>query len=256
MFPQRASYACTALVGTNKSGRLRSSEDGYYPVVLGALNVFNSGGAYYPYEAAKGLFDESSAFQRRIRDGALRGECGHPRRSPNMTNRDFYGRVMDIYEPNISHHIRRVWLDDTVRDSNGIPVIAIMGEVKPAGPMGPSLKEALENPSENVCFSIRSFTDDQMIGGTLNKRIKTIVTWDWVNEPGLSAAKKWNAPALESLEDFVVTRFQLEQVAFEQAKNDLVAMESSGTVTARSVLRDLGWIEPANNVFIPRSSSW
>lgn len=254
MMSQRASYSCTALVGTNKAGLLRPSADGYYTMVLGAFNVFNAGRAYYPLvEPVKALFDDSSAFQRRVTNGALRGECGHPRRIPGMTNRDFYGRVLDIYEPNISHHIRRVWLEQL---GNRDGSVSVMGEVRPSGPMGPALQLALDNPSENVCFSIRSFTDDEIIGGTLNKRVKTIVTYDWVNEPGIQWAKKWNAPGLESIDDFSITKFQLEQVAREQATGDLVAMESNGSLSALSVLKDLGWETTESGLKMPRSASW
>lgn len=257
MYAQRASYSCTALVGTNKSGVLRPTEDGYYTVVLGALNVFNSGGAYYALEPAKALFDESSAFMRRIKDGALRGECGHPRRAANMQPRDFFTRVLDVYEPNISHHIRRVWLEESgMRDDRGLVVVTIMGEVKPCGPMGPALKEALDNPSENVCFSIRSFTDDRQVGGIIQKALKTIVTWDWVNEPGISVAKKWRSPALESYEDMDLMRAMLSQIAKEQATGDLVAMESNGGLSAQSLMRDLGWEDKTPALKMPRSSSW
>jgi outer membrane protein assembly factor BamD len=50
-------FACTSLVGTNKTGMLRKDADGYYEVVVGALNVFNSAGEYYVYEKARQLFE-------------------------------------------------------------------------------------------------------------------------------------------------------------------------------------------------------
>ena len=52
-------YSCTALVGSNKSGVLKPDADGYYTVVLGALNFFNSAGHYYPLEPAEKLFADS-----------------------------------------------------------------------------------------------------------------------------------------------------------------------------------------------------
>lgn len=239
---QRASFACTALVGTNKSGVLKPNADGYYTLVLGALNIFNSAGAYYPFESAKELFKESSSLIRRISNGALRGEMGHPRQN-GMSMRDFMNRVMDIYEPNVCCHIRKVWLDyQGVKDERGRPVIAIMGEVKPSGPMGQALKDALDNPSENVCFSIRSITNDTMNSGVLHKHIRTIVTWDYVNEPGISVAKKWHSPALESLDDGDIRILPIHLIAARQQQlASGVSLESHGGVTADTVLEELGW---------------
>ena len=37
-------YSCTSLAGVNKVGNLKKTEDGYYPLVVGALDVFNSAG--------------------------------------------------------------------------------------------------------------------------------------------------------------------------------------------------------------------
>jgi len=138
---QIASYGCTALTGSNKAGKIRPDADGYYTMVVGAVNSFNSAGAYYPAEPAKALFNDSSSFQRRISDGALRGEMGHPRKLPGMTIRDFMSRCMDIQEDNVCCHFRRIWLESGHKDPQGRPVVAIMAEVKPAGPKGPALAE-------------------------------------------------------------------------------------------------------------------
>lgn len=243
---QRASFACTALVGSNKAGILKPTEDGYYTVVLGALNVFNSAGAFYPFEAAKQLFQESSSLMRRIANGACRGEYGHPRQGA-MNTREFMGRVMDIYEPNVCCHFRKVWIDyNGVRDERGRPVIAVMGEVKPVGPMGAALKAALDNPSENVCFSVRSITNDYPINGVTQKNIRSIITWDYVNEPGISVAKKWHSPALESFEEHRVipAHFAAMRNAQRVAGHGL-SMESSDAVSVESVIADLGWDETA-----------
>jgi hypothetical protein len=168
------SFGCTALVGTNKRGTLKCDADGYYPVVMGALNTYNSAGQYYPLGPAQSLFQSSSAFMRRVATGNLRGECGHPRKQVGETDRDFAVRLNDVYEPNVSHHIRRVWLEDGHRDEAGRPIVLIMGEVRPCGPRGPALKDALDNRFEDVCFSIRAFTFDQPICGVWQKQLRQI----------------------------------------------------------------------------------
>lgn len=250
------SFGCTALLGTNKRGIIKCSEDGYYPVVLGALNTFNSAGAYYPLGPAQPLFENSSAFMRRINGGNLRGECGHPRKQMGESDRDYAIRLNDIYEPNVSHHIRKVWLESGYKDEHGRPIILIMGEVRPSGPRGSALKDALENPNEDVCFSIRAFTFDQPVAGIWQKHLRQIVTWDWVNEPGISAAHKWRAPTLESYIDseFTLTRETLMVMASEEKLRG-VGMESGQGTTIQSLVEAMGWNKPTK-IVRPASANW
>ena len=253
------SFSCTALIGTNKAGDLKCDEDGYYTVVLGALDFYNSVGAYYPNgESAKELFKASSSFMRRIASGALRGEYGHPRMGAGMAPRDFMARCNDILETNVSHHIRKVWVDYTsVKGPDGRPCIAIMGEVKPSGPMGDALKASLDNPSENVCFSIRSFTRDQMTNGVIHKHLLQIVTWDYVNEPGISVATKWKAPTLESFDEMEVTIDHLVAArAIQQASG--IALESNGSSPLDELIGQVETLnlESARTLQKPPSANW
>jgi Peptidase S80 family len=235
-----ASYSCTALNGTNKTGAIKPDAFGYYTLVVGALNVENSVGAFYPYEPAKHLFDDANAFQRRIANGSLHGECGHPRMVPGMNTRDFMARCMDVVESNICCHFRRIYLEHgTVKDERGRPMIAIIAEVCPAGPMGPALKAALENPSQNVCFSIRSFTQDTVQNGRTYKNLKTIITFDWVMEPGISIAKKWFSPALEARHDIPLVPPMLNEII--RLQKAVGSGFESGGMSAESIAHELGW---------------
>lgn len=258
MTQSRAAYSCTALAGTNKAGKLTPDEDGYYTLVLGALDVFNSGGAYYPLETAKHVFEKSSSLMRRIAEGNCKGECGHPKPKSGQNTRDFMGRVMQIEETNICCHFRSVYLETSDEKSpNGRPIVLVMGEVKPSGPRGPALKEALENPHENVCFSVRSLTNDKRsMTGILQKNIKTIITWDWVTEPGISKATKYNNPSLESMAETIVTPEHLCAVE-EQAQDRGVSMESGGGVSPFGLAQDLGWDKiMGGRSAMPASMSW
>lgn len=260
------SLSCTALLGTNKAGTLKCDDDGYYTVILGALDVYNTSGAFYPEASARHLFERSSSLARRIASGNLRGEYGHPRKLPGMELEDFVNRVRDIYEPNVCMHIRKVTVDYTsFRNPQGQPIITIVGEIKPSGPMGPALKEQLENRHEDVCFSIRSMTHDTLsMTGRLTKNLKLIVTWDYVNEPGLANAHKWNAPGLEShseaADDFY-SQALMEQMILPgqllamQKHNgpSMVSMESSGGVSLESMIEA---VTTASSQEKPRSATW
>jgi hypothetical protein len=241
-------FACTALAASNKVGVLKKDDNGYYELVVGALNVFNSVGQYYVYDQARDLFEGSSTFMRRVKRGVLRGELGHPKPLPGMSEEAFAQRVMSIYEDNVCCHHKEIYLDfDRVKDDNGNPIIAIISRVYPSGPHGEQLKRSLDNPNENVCFSIRAFTDDFQDRGICKRVLRTIVTWDQVLEPGLSAAEKFKAPALESAKivtpelDFErqFSRGQIER-GFKQASRYGMAQESA-VLTGSELFAAMGW---------------
>ncbi len=233
-------FSCTALQGTNKVGNLPKDENGYYTVVLGGLNMFNSYGAFYVYEEAKALFEGSSHLMRRVKDGVLRGEYGHPKRSAGESDREFMVRVNSLHEQAICCHFKEIWLDfDLLKTKDDAGIIAIMGKVKPSGAFGPALEKSFQNKDENVCFSIRSFTEDFVIAGQHKKILKEIVTWDYVNEPGLHVAKKWNAPALESLDESIFFRSQTMESMVGNGR-ELASMESMA-LSPEQLFKAFGW---------------
>lgn len=237
-------FACTSLAGVNKAGTLKKDDQGYYEVVVGALNVFNSAGQYYVYEQTQELFKSSSQLMRRVARGALRGEYGHPKMSPGMSNDAFANRVMSIWEDKVCCHFRDITLDfERVKDDKGRPVIAIVAWVTPSGPNGPALQKSLDNPNENVCFSIRAFTDDFREGMLVKRILRTIVTWDYVNEPGIAVAEKFKAPSLENIEDRSFSRGELER-AVATASHGLAT--ESVLLTADELFASMGWGKPSD----------
>jgi hypothetical protein len=182
---------------------------------------------------------------RRVKRGALRGEYGHPRRDPNMSMQAYYARLLQIHEDKVCCHFASVSLDfDNYKDDQGRPIVAIIAEVAPNGPLGYVLEKQLQNPAENVCFSIRSFTDDRMVNGVINRFIKTIVTFDYVNEPGMAVAEKYNSPALEGLEDVSFTRGQVEAGTRTLIDTAGVGNESV-QLNVHELMASLGWQLPA-----------
>lgn len=181
---------------------LEKDKDGYYKVILGGFNTFNQSGAFYLADNVKEIVtDKTSILARRIESGFLKGEAGHPDLTPGMSKKDFLLRNMQLDLTRISHNIKEVVLIPTNTPS-GLSgkgnMIRVEGLVKPAGPYGDSLLKDLEDPSVNVAFSIRCFTMDTVIGGVTIKEVKQIVTWDWVVEPGIKLANKWDKLSLES----------------------------------------------------------
>jgi hypothetical protein len=238
---QSVRFACTSLDGVNRAGIIKVDENGYYPMVVGALNMFNSAGEFYEAEEAKSLFtDQSGPFMRRVKRGACRGEYGHPKPLPGQSERSFASRCLSILEDRVCAHHAEITLDfDNVKDRDGKSVIAIISKVRPSGPFGPTLKDSLNNPKENVCFSIRAFTDDKVRGGVTYRTLKQIVTFDYVNEPGMSVAEKFFSPALESRYDRIMTRTLLENGLAEEHRNGIAT--EAVLLTANELFSAMRW---------------
>lgn len=225
MSEQRISFGCTALLGTNKGGTLKPNADGYYKVILGALDFENSYGAQYPLQSAKEVFKESSGFMRRLRAGYCRGEYGHPKRLPGQVHDEFIRRIMTIEETRICMHIAEAWIDYDSVKYEGKKIVTIWGLIRPEGPYGAYLKDSLDNPKCNVAFSLRSITLDEYIQGRLYKNIDDIACWDFVVEPGLKPANKYANPALEDFGSVSIPMDHLHQVISSQYQR--VGMESN-----------------------------
>ena len=120
-----------------------------------------------------------------------------------MSKVEFYERNLKIEQTRISHHIRDIVFTDT-KTPCGMPgkgnIVLVQAWLKPDGPMGDALKKSLDDPEQNVAFSIRCFTKDEMVNGTVIKQVVQIVTWDWVVEPGMKMANKFDTLNLESLD--------------------------------------------------------
>lgn len=227
-------FTCTALQGTGKQGVLPKDASGYYTLPVGGLNIFNSAGHYYPYEPVKELFANSAPLMRRISTGCLKGEMGHPEKLPGQSDDEFINRVLSVKEKTTCAHFESIWLDfDNIKDASGRAVVAIMAKVAPSGPMGMALERSLNNPKEDVCFSIRAFTEDVNIGGVKHRNLREIVTWDYVTEPGINIARKYTSPALEARNECA---FAPESVIKALASTqEGVAMESTQQAGLRLV---------------------
>ena len=244
-------FSGTVLEDTGKRGIMKPDEDGYYTQVIGGLNVHNSVGEFYVYEQAKALFERNSNFMRRMRNGVLKCEVGHPVREPGMSDQDYIRRILTIREQNVCAFIKEIWLDfDNYRDKTGAPMVAILAKIAPSGPHGAALKASFERPGENVCFSIRSFTEDYMKFGKCMRVLREIVTFDCVTEPGIQNATLFSTPGLEGMD---VTRRLLEDIANKPALSG-VGVESS-SAQASQLIQTLGWkLEPINK--LPAFARW
>lgn len=193
------SYSNIALPA-GKKGFLKKLDNEYNEIILGAFGAFGNGGWLYDTATAMAYIERNPDFIKMMQNGRCRSEWGHPRRQPGMTDAEWFIRINEILESNSSGHIRRISASmDTVTDERGRKVVAIIGEVRPSGPKAEEFRRQLENPHEDVNFSIRCFAAKNF--STMRKHINRIITWDNVFEPGVSVASKYQTPSLESKSD-------------------------------------------------------
>ena len=237
-----------------KNRDLEKDSEGYYKIPIGAINTYNSAGAFYKDDLGPAsIFNESSKFMRRVRNGGLRAEVGHPKRLPGMSLAEYKVRYMSIYEDNICANIKSIEIvkTDTKEDPEYGNVHLIYGWVKPAGPRGAFLKEMLDDPDGNVAFSVRSVTNDELINGVVVKVIKEILSFDFVNEPGIKYATKWKSYSMESVDAFSIDVTSSEDV--EEFIHDIeehVSTESAESMEIVSNLKDILHCKHGNNCHV------
>jgi hypothetical protein len=231
----------TVFSDKNKKGILTPDENGYYEVILGALNVYNSAGEYYVADGAVELFKNSSVLMRRINGGALYSELGHPKKPSGMSHEEFYRRIIALDENNICAHISEISLDlDYGRNNpefNNPDMIAIIGKVKPSGAKASAVESSLTNPKENTAFSIRALTENTYKNGRVEKTLTNVITWDYVIEPGIAAAKKSFSPSLESIDVIETLEMVVDTDLMSNLKNGELA--SLATEDSQVVYEDI-----------------
>lgn len=221
-------FTSTILRNLKKQGKITPDADGYYTVVGGGLNVFNSVGHYYTADGgARQLFEKSSAFMRRVTKGTLYGEVDHPS-AHGMKEDEWIQRLYEIPKQTSCIHIKDVWLDDSygklyVPDNRNM--IAIMLKVKPSGGMSKVAEDAFQNNLENACFSIRSFTRDYAQNGRRIRVLDEVVTFDLVTESGVERATKYHSPACETFVDVAMTNRIVDRIKAKGSST--VGLESS-----------------------------
>lgn len=235
-------FAVARMNFNDKSGILKPDQYGYRNMCVGALGMRNSGGALYVRKESEDLFKKSSSFMRRTQSGYLFGEYGHPKKHPAEDMRAFMKRVMYPEEKNIAVHHSDFTLDD---DYNKIPnmpkgAVAIISRLKPAGPYGPTLETDLSNGFQNSAFSIRTLSKDVNVGGEIGRVLTVPITFDYVTEPGLPIANKWDSPNMEAFVDpfeQYISESVLRGIA-EESLSSIISTESS-KILAEEILREL-----------------
>ena len=176
-----------------KDGRklkpLIPDEHGYFiGMPLAGIGCVTRNNTYYDvpaFEAA--LNDERSTFRRRLNEGSLYGERGHPKLIPGISDSEFLNRVKDIDENNLAVHHREVYSKEKC-EPDGVKLL--LGNVKPYGVGKEQVLENFESPYMNTAFSLRSLTKNEERNGVSYRFIRNLITFDWVTMGGYEQASK------------------------------------------------------------------
>lgn len=251
-----SSYQNIALAGNGKKGILKQLDNGYYEIILGAFAAFGNGGWLYDANAALRYMQNDREFIQLLENRRLRSEWGHPRREPGMSDQQWFIRICEIMENNVSSHIRRIRVSmDTVKDERGRCVAAVIGEVRPSGPHEAAFGRMLENPDEDVNYSIRCFAHKNF--RNMTKHINRIITWDSVFDPGIKVASKYKTPSLESKDVSVIldeVEFNLDRI--REGMVDPANADSFESMSPFVKIIDSLYEDTSTKVYMPSTLQW
>lgn len=219
---------------------LKRDDHGYYKVILGEFNNYSLNHSFYLVNGVDEILTNKDRFStaRKLGKGALYGEMGHPNMQPGMTPSSFLQRNLNIDFQNTSHHIREVNLVTTNQPSPlpGVGnIIRVEGWIKPSGPKGEFLEKSLNNPHENTAFSIRALHKFIDYGGQKVKQLINIITWDWVDEPGIQAANKWDTVSLESKHVCYIDEVMIQDIMLDKS----MTLEADTTSIMKETLTEI-----------------
>lgn len=218
-----------------QGSKIVRDDKGYFRAPVGAFECSNNVGEYYPLAASvKQIFDESSIFQRRVRQGYVCGEISHPEYKAGMTKMDWIKRNLDIDPVMKSQHFRRFTLEDG-KDEHGRKIVIVMAELIETGNMGPALTRSLNNVEENVAWSFRGFSIPTKDGNgrILSRLVKEVVTYDNVPEGGLKCANKHAILTQESFSELELQRLE--------ALDSINPVTTESHMDSRMIRSVLGW---------------
>lgn len=196
--PRNLSFRVDTMFAS-KGGRvgiIKPDENGVYRgmpmMVLGEVTQQKT--YYDPASIVDQITNPETHFNMVLRQQKKGGEYGHPQ-FYGMSNEDQLQRLHTVEESNTSHLFTSLYTDTPVSGGN----MVVRADIKPSGPMGPVLKESLDDPMENTAFSLRAYVSTQMRPNGIKERfVRKLITFDTVRASGYATTDKAHAIGLES----------------------------------------------------------
>lgn len=182
------------LTNTKYNMTVKENEKGHFHVVLGAVNAKNNQNETYIDQGLDKLLSEGGylSVAHKLQAGLMGGEAMHPRRTPGMTDAQWMHRNLQIDTLRQAYVIHTIETKQTTLTEAGCekPVTLLEGWIEcDDSDVGNKLRARLRNKNVNVTFSIRCFARETFPGSNI-WYITKIITFDWVDIPGMSYASK------------------------------------------------------------------
>ena len=250
-----AEYKALVYPGITTQSQLKQDDNGYYYCIVGAFDCYSRNGPYYPCtDGVKKIFDQSSAFMRRVHEKNCRGELDHPNIF-GMSLMQILNRLSNIDGARVCVHYKHFELVPS-KDENGKPIILVYAWLKPEEPYGNVLESRLNNRDSNCAFSVRSYTMESIQKGVKIKEITSIVTYDAVDGSGMKITNKCDTLSLGSgmeglidTQSLIFTDTDLEKAILSAKSTGDTGMESEHSKLVH-VRDSMGW----NSVQVIHSS--
>lgn len=196
-------FSNTKLRLSGKKGILKPDSEGYFEFPIGAFNCMNSAGEVYTNDNIDDIFSSSGVFMRKIQQGKLFGEWGHPMPRESETPNAYLARASNVDDKETCVFFKDVWNDKSAgkhfTQYPGITsdTIITFARLKPHGSKWEALQRAIEDPNVNIAFSVRNMGRDRVYRGKTYVSIEQIITWDAVTEQGVASSEKYGSMRLE-----------------------------------------------------------
>lgn len=191
-------FGCSMLANSGKQGVIKPDKLGRYELVIGAFNACNKAGIKYIFDGAnKILNNPSSELNRKISEGKLYGERGHPK-SFGLKKNEYAERWGTVLESNSAWQIHEFKLSQQLaKNSAGESMVVVTGYLVPWGDSAESIRQSFASPTMNTAASVRSIANQGMVAGIFMRDIVNLITWDNVFDNGMDGAEKFLTPACE-----------------------------------------------------------
>lgn len=231
----------TSFSGIPRTAKVQRNERGFFKMVVGALNCYNSMGELYNgTNEVLALYGKNSALNRRCVKGLCKGEINHPVREAGMTKEAWIQRNY-WFDPRFVNQMFNGFELEAGKDEYGKDVILVIAELIEAGVCADTLSASINNSEENLAWSFRGFSNPvkDRFGRTKERHITIPITYDSVSEGGFPIATK-----ATSLKHCAMT---LEEMSFNELELKSMELKAENTVThegasdIRMLRTDLGW---------------
>lgn len=177
---------------------------------------------YDPQSMVDQITNPNSRYSTVLRQGKSYGEWGHPS-FIGMPQSDQLQRLVTVDEKHTSHLFTSVYTDNPSADGT----IVVRADIKPSGPMGPVLKESLDDPVINTAFSLRAYVDTKVNAqGVKMRTVRSLVTFDTVGASGFYGTDKAHAIGLESFAGSNFLDYEINVMQDGNLMIDQVALET------------------------------